>query len=403
MLIKNNREGVKMKRTGGILRNSIVVTLSLILLILCVPVMKAGAAEPIKVGVVLSISGWAGFIGTPMKEALVAIVEDTNKKGGIKGRPLELYIEDDKSNPTNAVIATTKLARDIKVSVLMGPATADAGMAMIPIAEQEQVPFAVSGPVIAPFKKWVFHVTPSDLVSSAAVIEYAVKELGGKKIAVIHDTANFGMTGMKVFNAEIGKYPGSSIVIAEKFETTDTNVIPQLTKIKAANPDVLIVQAPGGQAAVIAKNYKQLGMKMTVTGPPAVTTPEFLKIGGSVAEESPWILLGGKIMVAERLAPSDPWRKNLYEPFKKIMRDKYGDKPIMVFHSVAHDAIHIVIEALKTAGSDDRNAVRNALESVKYEGTMGPYACTPTDHRGIIVYNGLPVVVKNGDFSLYTK
>lgn len=361
-------------------------------------------AEPIKVGAVLSISGWAGFIGTPMKEAMTAIIEEAKKKGGIQGRPVELYIEDDKSNPTNAVIAMTKLCRDVKVSVVMGPATTDSGMAMIPIAEQQQVPFAVSGPVISPLKKWVFHVTPSDLVNSAAVLEYAVKDLGGRRMAVIHDTANFGMTGMKVFNSEISKYPGSSIVITEKFETTDTNVVPQLTKIKAANPDVLIVQAPGGQAAIVAKNYKQLGMKMTVTGPPAVTTPEFLKIAGSVAEESPWILLGAKIMIAEKLPPGDPWRKNLYEPFKKLMREKYGEtKPIMIFHSVGHDAARIVLEGLKAAGSDDRNAVRNALETIRYEGTMGPFACTPTDHRGITVYNGTPVVVRNGDYVLFGK
>jgi branched-chain amino acid transport system substrate-binding protein len=391
-----------MKGTASFVGKSIIVV-ALVLAFVGTPALKAAAAEPIKVGAVLSITGWAGFIGTPMKDAMTAIVEDTNKKGGINGRPVELYIEDDKSNPTNAVIATTKLARDVKVAILMGPATTDSGMAMIPIAEQEQVPFAVSGPVIAPLKKWVFHVTPNDFVNSGAVLEYAVKGLGGKRIAVIHDTANFGMNGMKVFSSEISKYPGASIVIAEKFETSDTNVIPQLTKIKAANPDVLIVQAPGGQAAIVAKNYKQLGMKMTVTGPPALTTAEFVKIAGNVAEESPWIILGAKVMIAEKLPPNDPWRKNIYEPFKKIMKEKYGDKPIMVFHSVGNDGVRIVIEALKAAGSDDRAAIRNALETIKYEGTMGPYACSPTDHRGITVYNGLPVVVRNGEFTLYTK
>ena len=364
----------------------------------------AVAAEPVKVGVVLSITGWAGFIGTQMKEAMVAIIEDVNKKGGVRGRPVELYVEDDQSNPTSAVIATTKLVRDMKVSVLMGPSITDSGMAMIPIAEQEQVPFAVSGPVISPIKKWIFHVTPSDIVNSAAVLEYAVKGLGGKRIAVIHDTANFGMVGMKVFAADIGRYAGASIVIEEKFETSDTNVIPQLAKIKAANPDVLIIQTPGGQAAVVAKNYKQLGMKTPVTGPPAVTTPEFLKLAGHIAEESNFTLLAGKITVAEKLPANDPWRKNLYEPFKKIMKEKYGDsKQITVFHSVAHDAIYIVMKALNAAGTDDRAAIRNALETTRYEGQMGPYACTPTDHRGITVFNGPAVVVRNGEFVPFGK
>jgi branched-chain amino acid transport system substrate-binding protein len=357
------------------------------------------AAEPIRIGAVLSVTGWAGFMGTQQKEGMVAIVEDLNKKGGINGRQVEFLVEDDQSNPTNAVLGATKLVRDRKVSVLMGPSTTDAGMAMIPIAEQEQVPFAVSGPVISPLKKWVFHVTPSDIVNSAAVLEFAVKKLGGKRIAVIRDTANFGMTGMKVFRSEISKYPGSSIIIEEKFETTDTNVIPQLTKIKAANPDVLIIQSPGGQASVVVKNFKQLGLKMSVTGPPAVATPEFLKIAGSLVDgDDDFIFLSGKIVVAEKLAPNDPWRKNLYEPFKKIMREKYGPKPITVFTSVGHDAIQIVLKALAAAKSDDRAAIRNALETIKYEGQMGPYACSPTDHRGIIVQNGPGVMVKNGEW-----
>jgi branched-chain amino acid transport system substrate-binding protein len=362
------------------------------------------AAEPIKIGVVLSITGWGGAMGTPMKEAMTTIVEEVNKNGGVNGRRIELLVEDDQSNPTTAVISATKLSRDEKVSLLMGPTTTDSGMAMIPIAEQEHVPFVLSGPVIAPLKKWVFHTVPNDIVNSAAVMEFAVKKVGGKRIAVIHDTANFGMTGMKVFASEITKYPGASIVAQEKFETTDTSVVPQLMKIKAANPDVMLIQTPAIQAAVVAKNYRQLGMKMPVVGPPTVTTPDFLRTAGSVAETSPWILLGSKIGCAETIPPSDPWRKNLYEPFKKIMRAKYGPtKPITIFHSVAHDAVYIALEALKAANSDDRTAIRNALETIRYEGTMGPYACTPTDHRGIIVYNGVPVVVKGGEFVPYKK
>jgi branched-chain amino acid transport system substrate-binding protein len=361
------------------------------------------AEEPIKIGAVFSITGWGGFMGQPMKDAMVAMVEDFNKKGGVKGRKAEIYVEDDQSNPTSAVIATTKLVKDRKVSVLVGPSITDSGLAMIPIAEQEQVPFVISGPVIAPLKKWVFHGLANDLVNSGAVLEFAVKGLGAKKIGVIHDTANFGMVGMKAFTTECAKYPTCSIVIEEKFETTDTNVIPQLSKIKAANPDVLLVQTPGGQAGMIAKNYRQLGMKMKVVGPPGSASPEFLRIAGTAPEEN-WYQLAGKIMVADKLSPDDPWRKNLYEPFKKVMADKYGKtKQLNVFSGVAHDAIKIVLEAIKTAGTDDRAAIRDALETIKLEAFNGPYSCSPTDHKGISIFNGPVVVVKNGEFVPYKK
>jgi branched-chain amino acid transport system substrate-binding protein len=359
----------------------------------------AAAADPIKIGVVLSVSGWGGFIGTPEKEAMVVVVEEVNRKGGVFGRPLELIVEDDQSNPTTAVIATTKLVRDQKVCMVLGPAISDSGMAMIPIMEKEEVPFPVSGPVITSYKKWVFNVTPNDIINSSQLLEYAVNGLGGKRIAVIHDAAKFGMTGMKVFQDEIKKYPGSTIVIEEKFESSDTSVVPQLSKIKAANPDVMIIQTPGAQAAVVAKGYKQLGLKMKVTGPPGMASPEFLKIAGSIAEESGWIMIGDRILVGDRLPADEPYRKNIYDPFKKLIKDKYGEsRALSVFHAVGHDAIRIAVAALQTAGSDERGAIRNGLEKVKNEGMLGDYVGSPDDHTGFKRSTCIPVVVKNGEY-----
>jgi branched-chain amino acid transport system substrate-binding protein len=358
------------------------------------------AAEPIKIGVVLSITGWGGFIGTPEKEAMVAVTDDVNRKGGVRGRPIELLIEDDKSNPTTAVIATTKLVKDQKVCMVLGPAISDSGMAMIPILEKEEVPFPVSGPVNTPYKKWVFNVTPNDMINSSQLLEYAVTGLGGKRIAVMHDTAKFGVTGMKVFQDEIKKYPGSSIVIEEKFDAADTTVIPQLSKIKAANPDVMIIQAPGAQAAVVAKNYKQLGMKVKVTGPPGMASPEFLKLAGSIAEDNGWVLMGDRILVGDKLPPDEPYRKNVYDPFKKLIRERYGESRMLsVFHAVGHDAIRIAIVALQFAGSDDRGAIRMALERVKYEGMLGNFAGAPDDHTGFRRSTCIPIIVKGDEYT----
>jgi branched-chain amino acid transport system substrate-binding protein len=387
-----------MKQSHGYLKLFLYV--SLVFSCLTVVLFQtSSAAEPIKIGVVLSLSGWGGFIGTPEKEAMVVVVDEVNRKGGVMGRPIELLFEDDQSNPTTAVIATTKLVKDQKVCMVLGPAISDSGMAMIPIMEKEEVPFPVSGPVITPYKKWVFNVTPNDIINSSQLLEYAVNGLGGKRIAVIHDAAKFGMTGMKVFQDEIKKYPGSSIVIEEKFESTDTTVVPQLSKIKAANPDVMIVQTPGAQAAVVAKGYKQLGLKVKVTGPPGMASPEFLKIAGPIAEENGWIFMGDRILVGDKLPADEPYRKNVYDPLKKMIKDKYGESRMLsVFHAVGHDAIRVAVAALQMAGSDDRAAIRNALEKVKYEGMLGDFAGAPDDHTGFKRSTCIPVIVKGNDY-----
>ncbi len=365
----------------------------------------AQGAEPIKVGAVISLTGWAGFIGTPQKEAFTAIFDDVNSKGGILGRQIEYIFEDDQSNPTTAVVAATKLIRDQKVAIMTGPSTTDSGMSMIPICEQEQVPFVITGPVVAPFKKWVFLVGPGDQRLATHIAEVVVTRLGAKRIALLHDTSNYGMTGARVFNREIPRYPGASIIIQEKFDTTDTSMVPQLTKIKAANPDLMVLFTTGNPASIVAKNYKQLGMKTPVLGSTPVGTPEFIRLAGDIAEENKWMFMAAKLFVADKLPPDDPLRKVLYDPFKKLMKEKYGDTMVVnLFHATTYDGAHAVIEAIKAAGTDDRSAIRAALEKIRFEGFHGAFACTPEDHQGAPkdTFTDL-MVLKNRQLELYRK
>jgi len=329
------------------------------------------AEDPIRIGTIFSITGWGGFIGTPQKEFFEAKIEEINKNGGVKGRKLELYYEDDKSVPTNAVIAATKLIKDKKVVAMVGTSTSDAGLAIVPTCEKEQVPFINTGPAYIPFKKWVICVGPGDVRGASHILNYAVKDLGAKKIALMNGTDAYGMLGKKVISDEISKYPGVSIVSNETFEVSDTNMVPQLTKIKAAKPDILILFTTGGAGAVVAKNYKQLGMKIQVLGSTSLTMPEFVKNAGKIADESNWIFLSQPMMIAEKMDMNDPYRKNIYEPAKKMMQAKYGPKSgVNLFHGSSYDAIVGVVEAMKIAPKIDRASIRDALEKVDIEGFL---------------------------------
>ncbi len=369
--------------------------------------VRTGAlgAEPIKVGAVLSLTGWAGFMGVPQKDAFTAIFDEVNRKGGINGRQIQCLFEDDQSNPTTAVVAATKLIRDKKVAVMTGPSMTDSGMSIIPICEREQVPFVITGPVVAPFKKWVFLVGPGDTRLAAHIAELVANRLGAKRIALLHDTSNYGMTGARVLNKEIPKYPGVSFVIQEEFETTDKSMVPQLTRIKAVNPDLIILFTTGNPASIIAKNYKQLGMKTPVVGSTPVGSPDFFRLAGDIAEESKWMFVAAKFFVADKLPPDDPLRKLLYDPFKKLMKDKYGESTVInLYQATTYDGAHVVIEALKAAGTDDRSALRDALEKIRFEGFHGAFACTPEDHQGAPkdTFTDL-MVLKNGQLELYRK
>jgi branched-chain amino acid transport system substrate-binding protein len=363
----------------------------------------ARAAEPIRIGTIFSITGVSGFVGTPQKEVFTAMIDDINAKGGIKGRPIELYYEDDQSIPTNAVVAATKLIKDKKVVAMVGTSMSDAALAIIPICEQENTPFINSGPARIPFKKWIFSTGPGDARGAAHMIDYAAKDLGAKRIALFHSTDAYGMLGLKVITEELPKYPGVSIVANESLDPAATNVVPQLMKIKATNPDLMILFARGGTGAVVAKNYKQLGMTVKVLGSTSLTIPEFVRIAGKLMDDVDWVFLSQPLMIVNRMPANDPYKKNIYEPLKKLMQEKYGPtKEVNLFHASSYDALLGISEAIRIATSIDRAGIRDAIEKVRIEGFLGPFAPTTTDHQGAHVDPMRPMVLKNGEWLPYS-
>jgi branched-chain amino acid transport system substrate-binding protein len=382
----------------------VVLKVSLfVLLISCLafptPARSAAGGEPIRIGTIFSITGWAGFIGTPQKDVFTAMIEDINAKGGINGRPLEFLYEDDKSVPTNAVIAATKLIKDKGVVAMVGTSTSDSALAIVPVCENEKVPFINSGPAKIPFKKYIFSVGPGDVRGASHLLEYAVKDLKAKRLALFHDAAAYGKLGQEVIKSEVSKYPGVSIVIQESMEPADTNAVPQLTKIKSANADLILLYMTGGPAVIVAKNYKQLGMTTPLITGNAVTMPDFIKNAGKIAEEMKWMFMSQPMMIVEHMSPNDPYRKDVYDPFKKLMQAKYGPKAeVNLFHGSSYDAIAGVVAAMKMASRIDRDSIRDALEKVNVPGFLGHFAPSASDHQAAPVDPMRPMVLKDGLF-----
>lgn len=362
------------------------------------------AAEPIKIGAVVAITGWAGALGTMNKESIIIATERVNRQGGLFGRPIEVYIEDDQSSPTNSAIAVTKLIRDKKVCAVLGSTLTIMCMSMLPIFEREQVPNASFGAgyeITFPIKKWVFRFSQTDFLLSPVMLKFAVRELGARKIALLHCTDASGMMGAKGIIESAPKY-GVSSIITEKFDPQDTNMIPQLTKINAARPDVILLYGTAPNAAVIAKNYHQLGMEIPVVGSHGIPTPDFIKLAGKFVEGGRWIIFGNKCNLGDKLPSDDPWRKNIFDPFMKDLKERFGRSKIHVFHGPGYDGAQGVIEALKIAKTDDRAALQDAMEKLSFDGIMSPYKFSPTDHDGIDIDKSIfPSIIEGDDFWPY--
>jgi branched-chain amino acid transport system substrate-binding protein len=363
------------------------------------------AADTIKIGVIYSATGYAQARGNEQKDALTALTEDVNGKGGVLGKKLELIFVDDKGEPTTAAAAADKLAREDKVSAILGTTSGDCSAAVVPVVDKANVPYILMTPVATPFNKWVYPIGPGDRKQTAHALELAISTFDAKKIALLYEANTGGSNVLQTISGEIGQYPGASLVAKESFGQKDTDVTSQLAKVKAANPDVVILLASMEAANVaIVQSCKQMGIKTPFVALRAFGSPSFLKNAGPTVEELKWNFMMLRVMVAESMPPTDAYRRLVYAPMKKIMDDKYGAGRLLTTSmGTSMDALNMVVLGLKGAGSDDRAALRDALEKVKFQGLLGGVAPGPDDHQAGARDTSVLANLKDGKFVPSTK
>ncbi|MFV0281553.1 MAG: ABC transporter substrate-binding protein [Rhodoblastus sp.] len=362
-------------------------------------ILGAQAAEPIKIGSVLSVTGPAAFLGDPELKTLELYVEKINKDGGVLGRPLQLINYDDGTDANKANSFFKRLIDDDKVDILIGGTTTGATMAVIPLVERAGIPFislagAVS--VVEPVKKWVFKTPHTDRMAAERVFG-DMKKRGLTKIALLSETSGFGQSGRKESLAAAGK-AGITIVADETYGPKDTDVTPQLTKIKG-NPDVqaIFVFGFGQGPALVNKNIKQLGITLPIYHAHGVASEEFIKLSGGAAEGVR--LPAAALLVARKLPDNDP-QKAVGLAYSKAYSEKYK-QPISTFGGHALDALMIAVDAIKKAGGVDKAKVRDAIEQTKnHVGVDGVFNMTPTDHMGLGGSSFRMLEVKNNDWNL---
>ncbi len=359
----------------------------------------AGAAEPIKVGSVLSVTGPAAFLGDPELKTLQLYVEKLNKEGGVLGRPLQLIHYDDGSDANKANSFGKRLIEDDKVDIIVGGTTTGSTMSMVPLVEKAEVPFiSLAGAVVIvePVKKWVFKTPHTDRMAAEKVFE-DMKKRGLTKVALLSETSGFGQSGKKETEAMAAKM-GITLVANETYGAKDTDMTPQLTKIKnAPGVQAVFVFGLGQGPAVVNKNYRQLGIALPLYHAHGVASEEFIKLSGPAAEGVR--LPAAALLVAGKLAAGDP-QKPVVTGYTKAYNERYKED-VSTFGGHAYDGLMIAVDAIKRAGATDRAKVRDAIEATKgYVGTGGKVNMSATDHMGLDLSAFRMLEVKNGDWSL---
>ena len=366
---------------------------------LSLAVATAWAADPIKIGSVLSVTGPAASLGDPELKTMQLYVDEINKKGGVIGRPLQLISYDDGSDAAKANGFTKRLIEDDKVDIIVGGTTTGATMSMVPLVEKAQTPFiSLAGAVVIvePVKKWVFKTPHTDRMAAERVLD-DMKKRGITKVALLSETSGFGQSGKKEVEAVLNKY-GVTLVANETYGPKDTDVSPQLTKIKnTPGVQAVFVFGLGQGPAIVTKNYKQLGITLPLYQSHGVASGEYLKLAGPAAEgvrlPSPAQSIPGK------LADSDP-QKAVVVGYDQAYRAAYKEEA-STFGGYAYDSLMLAVDAIKRAGSTDKAKVRDAIEATKgYVGSSGVFNMSPKDHMGLELSSFRLLEIKNGDWTI---
>lgn len=361
--------------------------------------LAAMAADTIKIGSVLSVTGPAAFLGDPELKTLQMYVEDINKKGGVIGRQLELVHYDDGSDAGKANGFGKRLIDDDKVDIIVGGTTTGATMSMAPLVEKAGIPFiSLAGAVVIvePVKKWVFKTPHTDRMAAEKVFE-DMKKRGLTKVALFSETSGFGQSGKKETEGVAAKY-GITLVANETYGPKDTDMSPQLTKIRnVPGVQAVFIFGLGQGPAIATKGYKQLGMTLPLYHAHGVASDEFIKLAGAAAEGVR--LPAAALLVASKLAANDP-QKPVAEGYTKAYSAKWKSD-VSTFGGHAYDGLMLAVDAIKRAGSTDKTKVRDAIEATKgFVGTGGVVNMSATDHMGLDLSAFKMLEIKSGDWTL---
>ena len=357
---------------------------------------KAPAGEPIKIGAIFAVTGPGAPLGEPEQAAAKMVEEKLNAAGGIKGRPVQLIIEDDASDETKAKLAAKKLIEQDKVCAIIGPTTSGPSLAVIEPCETAQIPLitcAASVKITNPVKKWVFSTAQTDVLAVQRLIGY-LDERKFKNVAIICDSNAFGQSGADQLKALLPK-ANVKIVDEEKFGSKDTDMTAQLTKIKAKDPQAIICWGTNPGPAVVAKNVKSMGLKSALIMSHGIANMKFIELAADAAEGV--VFPAGKLLIKGELPDSDPQKAVLTDFSTQF--EAAAKKPANTFGGHAFDALQILKAAIEKAGTDAA-ALRDAIEATKsYAGIGGVFNLSATDHNGLTKDAFALVTIKGGKWT----
>jgi len=365
-------------------------------------IAATGAQAQIKIGVNQPLTGAVAASGNFVVNGARIAADKINAKGGILGSKIELVIEDNKSNPTEAVAAAEKLIVRDKVPVMMGAWSSTYTLAVMPKLMEYKVPMLVetssSDKITVAGNPYVFRISPTSGMEATAFAD-RVAALKIRKADFLVVNNDWGKGAADVFSKML-KEKGASIGVIETMDAAAQDLNAQLAKIRSSDADTLFVTTAVEQLTLVLRQAHALGLKRQIITTGGSQSPDQLIEQAGVAANGSYHLLFFPPWFPEA-APNPAlakafvgeWRKRGYT-FAGLTEGFRG-----------YDGIQTIAAAITKAGKPDPEAIRQALWQTQITGLNGKIAFTKAGPAGKESGQSIPAVyvvkIDNGKVALY--
>jgi branched-chain amino acid transport system substrate-binding protein len=363
-------------------------------LLLCAVVVSvfagvALAAEPVRIGHTVSLTGGASMWGQSEANAVDMLVKKLNAEGGILGRPIEIVRYDNRNDAIESVNVARRLAGD-KVIAVIGPAQSGNSIAAAPILERAEIPLIVTtatNPYVTVDQKtetvrpYAFRPCFIDPFQGTVAARFAADRLGAKKAAILYDVgSDYGQWLSKYFEDAFAAR-GGQVVAKEAFRSEELDYRAQLGKIRELAPDVFFIPTSQKEASLAARQARDLGIEAVLLGTDNWGSPDLIDLGGEAVDGAYFVNLADL---------DDPD----IQSFVAEYRETFGADPVLPNPIMAQDALIMIAEAAKAAGSVEGPKLAGALANLKdIRVTSGTLTMDPSNHNPL----NKPAVIQKVD------
>ncbi|HPN30282.1 MAG TPA: ABC transporter substrate-binding protein [bacterium] len=374
--------------------NYSIIKISLLFLLLLI---NTPLYADIKIGGIFAKTGPASFLGLPEDKTAVMLIDNINSKGGVNGEKLIYISKDSIGNPDKALALAKELIEKEKVIAIIGPATTGESLKIKDYCNEKQVILiscAAAEEIVNPLLKYVFKTPQKDSDAGRRIFE-TMKKNNLKKIGLMTSNSSFGSSGKAQLEKLAPDY-GIEIAVSEVYDKSSNDLSPVLKSMKDVQAVINWSIEPA--QGIIAKNMKQAGLQIPLYQSHGYGNIKYVKMSNEASENV--VFPCGRLLVAEKLSDKHQQKKVLTD-YKNLYEKRFKEDASS-FGGYVYDALMLFVKAAEKAGSNDKEKIRNSMESLKkFVGVSGVFNFSDKDHNGLSKDSFEMIIIKKGEFEIY--